>query len=272
MHIVTEPFHLHKGSGAKTLEKRGLTIIHPFYNDDVRLRYQIENWKTWPSDVLENVKVIIVDDHSDTPVHSLYAGNEVPGLDLRIYRIQDNLKFNTPGALNLGVSMSNTGYFVFMDSDCMLERPAIEKLLTLRPDPCFHYWFPRKRVTNVESPAKYNVRYLPCAILTNKTIWEMVGGMDEDFTGEWSGGYAYFDSYLQWSLFQHRFAKALLQDVPITEYLEDIVGPNVQQREGVKASREHRTNKKIMYGKIRGDYESNPKQLRFRWDRTYPAK
>lgn len=268
-HIITDPFHL---TNVPSLEesKKGLTIIHPFYNDNERLSYHIENWKTWPDRLLDKITIIIVDDHSDQPIHKEFIARrgEVPNLNINIYRIKDNLRFNTPGAINLGVEAAPSPYFVFMDSDCMLERPMIEKLMTLRPDPCFHYWFPRKRITNVEGPAKYNTRYLPCAILTNRNVWDIVGGMDEDFTGEWSGGYGFFDNYLQWKLFQHRLASGLLQDVPITEYLEDIVGPNVQQRENVKRHVHLKTNKNIMYQKQRGEFETNPARLRFRWKKV----
>jgi len=117
-----------------TLRELGLTIVHPFYNEEMRFRLQWKQWMNWDRHIREAVKVIIADDHSD-PGMETYVPEGPRGLDLQIYRIKENLKWNTPGALNMGIKEATTEWVLIMDSDCLLAPNRLEWLLDYPPEP-----------------------------------------------------------------------------------------------------------------------------------------
>lgn len=245
------------------LRDLGLSLIHPFYNDKARLRYHIANWKQYSPEVMRSLQIILVDDGSKVPLIDWADFKSLDLKNLHIYRITKDLKWNTPGALNLGITQAPTDWVTIMDSDCLFEPAFIEKLMDFKPDPGVVYHYHRDRVTN--SPHLKTVKvgqFLPCAMLMHKDAFYTVGGFDEDFTGENSGGYGFFDTD-----FSHRvklkMRRDVVPDVVVLEYMEDIVGPNVQTVTRVR--NKWKTNKKLWYDKINGIVPRNRELLRFQW-------
>jgi len=247
-----------------SLFSTGLTIVHPFYNEEERLKIQLKTWKSYSAKVKNSLQIILVDDCSKVPVH---AALEYIDFNLRVYRIKEDLKWNTPGALNLGIKNSPTNWTLIMDSDCLLKPKDIETLLHLIPNEKFTYWFHRNRISDIPV-VKDNKRVLPCSILFNKEAYETVGGFDEDFTGERSGGYGFFDNDFSKRLLEAGYWQGFLTGINVTEYMEDMVGPNIQQKTGVD-KQVLRTNKKLLYAKISGDVPRNTKHLNFEWKKTF---
>jgi glycosyltransferase involved in cell wall biosynthesis len=241
------------------------TIVHPFYNDPKRLELQLENWASYKDQYKDCLEFIIADDHSDPPVHELLKGRNLD-INLQVFRVAEDIKWNTPGALNLGVTRSKTHWILIMDSDCLIKPEDMAVLIDLRPDEKFFYMFDRIRITD-DPVKKANTRFLPCTILFNRPTFDLVHGFDEDFSG---GGYAYFDSD-----FVHKMMRdagcwigKLNKQMAVTEYLEDVVGPNVQQRTGVTRDN-YRVNKHIYYDKKAGRRGRSEDMLRFEWSRTF---
>lgn len=256
------------GGKGPSLEELGLTIVHPFYNEKERFLVQLENWKAMSDRAKDTVHIVIADDSSNPPVHSFIPEGSKLDFNLDIYRIEEDLKWNTPGALNLGIVERETEWVLIMDSDCLLQPEELDKLLTLRPNKDYNYWFERKRIT--DNPDRVKVtRFLPCSILFHEDAFITVGGFDEDFTGARSGGYGFFDNYFAMRLNETCAPKRLIKDIFITEYMEDKVGPNIQTRTGVQADTHHRTNKKLMYAKVNGTKKQNFAILRFDWETTF---
>jgi len=244
----------------------GLTIVHPFYNEEKRLKVQLENWRSYSDKVKDAIYIILADDCSKVPIHTSLEGEDLD-FNLGVYRIKEDLKWNTPGALNLGIKNSKTNWTLIMDSDCLLEKEDIESLLDLIPNCKFTYRFHRNRISDIPV-VKDNKRVLPCSILFNKEAYKTVGGFDEDFTGEKSGGYGFFDNDFSKRLLEAGYWQGFLTGINVTEYMEDVVGPNIQQKTGVS---KHilRTNKKLLYSKISGEIPRNTTHLNFEWEQTF---
>lgn len=265
-----------------------LSIIHPFYNEPIRLKTHIDTWKTYSQEMLDAVTFVLVDDGS-SPELLLWANFyriKVPHLE--VYRIMEDLKWNTPGALNLGIIQAPTDWVLFMDSDCMMDPEDVEKLLNFEPDPSIAYYFPRNRVSNSDHvrTAKAD-RYLPCAVLIRKDLFYAVGGFDEDFTGSRSGGYAMFDNDFTTRITEQADCRILdgtagnnsryrviedtlvLPRIVIQEYMEDKVGPNIQTRDDIRKDDHIDVNKRLWYNKIGGAVPRNTTHLNFEWVRRF---
>ena len=252
----------------KTLAEAGLTIVHPFYNEKMRYHLQEDRWVKWNRRCKEAVKVILADDHSDPGVHTYMA--TAPNIDLRVYRAKQDLKFNTPGCLNMGIKEATTEWVLIMDSDCMLEPDRLDWLLNWKPNQEFCLRFHRDRITNNEKAKRH--RILGCSILFSKSQWEKVGGFDEDFTGAWSGGYGYFDNDFNRKLAKAGFRKGVPVGLHVTEYLDDVLDrPGIQILEGVRMDSEHNINKHLQYDKAKKRVAEAKFDAicRFDYERTY---
>jgi len=264
--------HLSEKMGQKILFEQKLTIVHPFYNEEKRLIKQVEAWREYETHVKKAVQFILVDDGSKNPVHKQVENMKLPpDLNLDIYRINEDLKWNTPGALNLGIEHATTNWVLIMDSDCLLAGTNLRWILKLRPDLGFIYRFNRRRITNIHY-LKGKERFLGCAILFPKEAFLSIGGFDEDFTGEWSRGYGIFDNAFVQNVLENGYMQGVLQGPVVTEYMEDVVGPNIQQKTGVRASREIRTNKILWQEKKDGNIPKVTNRLRFEWEKVFSTK
>ncbi|MCI0564844.1 MAG: glycosyltransferase family 2 protein [Nitrososphaera sp.] len=246
-----------------TLFDLGLTIVHPYYNDETRLPIQFENWKKYSDKVKASLHIVIADDCSKTPASNLM--DRTLGIDIQVFRVLKDLRHNTPGALNLGVLNAPTDWVLIMDSDCVLEPNMIERLMSYSPDKIWFHYFNRKRITN-DKRLRRNTRYLPCAVLFHKECFKIVGGFDEDFTGERSKGYGSFDTTFEFVIVRYGYLRALMNDVIITEHMQDSIGPNVQTKTGTNY-KHHRINIELYDRKICGEAPMNRKWLNFPWEK-----
>jgi len=251
------------------LREMGLSICHPFYNDKPRLEHHIRTWEQYSEEDRKALNFVLVDDGSKEPLITWTDFDQVRISNLHVYQIMQNLKWNTPGALNLCITQAPTEWVIIMDSDCLLLPDDLNRLLDLEPDPEIFWMFRRHRISEDEDrlKAKKN-EVLPCSLLMTKTAFHKLGGFDEDFTGERSGGYGFFVSD-----FPNRAKKYATRDVVpgiiIQEYMEDIVGPNVHTRERVR--NKDKINKKIWYAKISGEIPRKRELLRFPWKKVFPV-
>jgi len=242
-----------------------LSIVIPFYNDFRRLPFHVENWGNYKPASREKLHFVLVDDCSVRPLIGAIDVSVVE--NLYVYRVKDDLKWNTPGALNLGITQAPTEWVVCMDSDCMFFPENLEKLLDFEPEPDKFYYFKRKRICN-DWPEKLLLdRYLPCAILMTKTAFLNIGGFDEDFSGARSRGYGFFDTDLE-NRIKVAGLRQQVNGVFIHEYMEDIMGPNVHTREAVRNM--DRINRKLYYSKIAGETPRGGELCRFKWRKDWP--
>lgn len=248
-----------------------LSLIHPYYNDASRLALQLEIWKTWSPRVCKTVNITLIDDGSPKPLILSDENKQMlkdKGLKLSVYRILKDLKYNTPGALNLGALVSPSPWILIMDSDCFFDAENIEKLMDYKPFISKIVKFPRKRYGNPQIEDLKTNRYLPCTMLMHKQVFTSIGGFDEDFTGAYSGGYGFFDNEFDgraiikgfWSEKYH-----VVQDIIAGEWMPSVYGTAPVQR----TENHHIINKHLMYKKYNKEIPQNKQILQFPWEQVY---
>lgn len=251
-------------TGSKSLYETGLTLIHPFYGEKKRFELLYQNWINYSDAIKDKLNIVIADDCGTPSIASLMTPSYAKRCDfnLDIFRITKDLRYNTPGALNLGVLAAKTEWCLIMDSDCTFDPEAMHQVMSIKPDFNHVYKFSRNRVTENPEWAK-NTRYLPCTLLFNKDDFLSVTGYDEDFTGEWSHGYGFFDNHFDDKLSGRGLHFRIITYILATEYMDDVVGARVERN-----SNHHAINKKLLYEKERNS-TNNHHILRFPWERTF---
>lgn len=257
------------GGGPTSVQESGLTIVHAFFGEEQRFRLLIDNWNRYSRSIKDKLKIIMVDDHGTPPLKSLLTPSILKRIDfdLTIYEIEDDLKHNTPGAYNLGVMAATTPWVLTLESDCTFLPGMMQKVMEYKPMKNCVYMFDRLRVTENKAWLMLD-RYLPTAMLMNKEIFLDLNGFDEDFTGEYSNGYGFFDTHFTFKVMVSKWDVGIAQpNIIATEWMPDTCGERVPRTdEGI------RTNKKLFYSKRNGSQplDSN-KMLRFAWSKVYAS-
>lgn len=270
--------HTYIGSrkGPIKLEDVKLSLVHPFYNEKTRFCKQIEIWKGWPDYIRDKVNIIIIDDGSPNPIHNYITPkieDVLSKFNFSIYRIQQNLKWNTPGALNLGLTVAPSDWVLIMDSDCAFDAKNIEILLKADPEVNSVYHFPRQRIGK-EGDDLENRRYLPCTKLFHRSIFmDKLGGFDEDFTGEYSKGWAFFDSDFDSRIFKGKIPFYIWNNVKAFEWMPSIINNEILRR----TKKEENINRKLFYQKqaereVTKNIKNSTPILRFDWKLVYSRK
>lgn len=151
-----------------------LTIITTYYNESDLLKRFLHNYNK-----IRNkfpVKLIIVDDGSQIEPAVKYIPHKLPGLSL--YKVKEDLGFNSHGARNLGMQQSKSYWNFFTDIDNDIGALDFQKVFDLpyydRDVYSFH--------TN--------------SIIINKDVYWSCKGYDEDYVGVHYGD-RYFLNYLE---------------------------------------------------------------------------
>ena len=198
------------------------TISLTFYNDHEHLHRHIDAWRTYP-----DIPKQIIDDGSKEP----------PQADVPIYRIQEDIAWNIPGARNLGAAVCPTEWILFCDMDQTFSKESIDQLCNTRLERGKFYSF-----TRIGRPRTCGT------MLVNRLDYWAVGGYDEDF----AGFYGYNDPYLRYILHLGNVFEVTLPIV-CTQHQADCVLTRVPNNEGLY-------HKKIKEGR-------SHTYLRFPWKR-----
>ena len=174
-------------------------------------------------------RVVIVDDCSKKPL------GKIEGLD--IYRVTDDIKWNQPGARNLGFQESE-GWIVCADIDHLVTKENVDKLLKMKKEKGTMYYLGR------EDTDSHNI------FLIHKDDFEKVGGYDEDFCGN----YGYDDILFLWQC-QRNLNVRERRDIKAKVYAEE---------SSSKLSRDFEFNRKILEFKTH-DEKNLGKRIRFNW-------
>lgn len=139
-------------------------------------------------------EIIIVDDCSDEAV---IPNNN--GLNLKAYRISDDIPWNQAGARNLGCFMAESPWALFFDIDQLPLANCVQLILNSIQDletSCMYYFY----VENfIDSNLNKKLDVHPNTFLANTQRFKSTCMYDEDFAGH----YGYEDFYLPyvWEFF-----------------------------------------------------------------------
>ena len=199
-----------------------MTLIYTYYGQKERIQ-GILNEKH------PECRVVIVDDCSQTPLKSLV------GVD--VYRIDDDINWNQPGARNLGFQESD-GWVICADIDHLVTRENIDAILRMKKEKGTIYYLGR------EDTIAWNL------YLIHKDDFEKIGGYDEDFCGH----YGYDDT-----LFNIMAQKNLR-----VKEVREIKAKVFAKESSTKMERDFTFNLNLLTYKRRNS-RNEEKRIRFNW-------
>lgn len=219
-----------------------LSVITHVYNEQATMDAHVSFWKSLPPDVLSQVEFLCVDDFSDQPLRI-----EKGPLNLRLFRVTDDIEWNMPGCKNLAVAMSRADWLLFFDIDNIVDgngfRSIVGALGSMQRNTMYRF---RRVQDGREVDSHINTMVL------SKWGFYRAGWMDEDFAGH----YGYDDVH-----FHNMWNKYVGNQVLIT----DIAFQQLNIRtESLNRDQTHNYNlirRKVMDEGVRGSVG----KIRFNW-------
>lgn len=199
-----------------------ITLIYTYYGQKERIHGIV-------SEKHPECRVVIVDDGHPDALESL------PGVD--VYRIEEDIPWNQPGARNLGFSVSE-GWIICADIDHLVTKENIDELLKMDKKKGTIYYLGR------EDTDGWNL------YMIHKDDFEKIGGYDEDFCGH----YGYDDT--MFNLMAQRNLKSV--------ELRNIKAKVFAKESSTKMNRDVTHNQNLLAYKMNKD-KSEGKRIRFNW-------
>lgn len=158
-----------------------LSIIYPYYENPSMLSIQLAHWQSYPAELKEKCRFIVVDDGSPRNPAKDIIGSK-PGLNLNLYRVQENIPWNQHGARNLGASQTKDKWLFVGDMDLVLDAENCQKIFNEDLSDTSIYRFSRVKMPDWE-PYKHHCNTW---LIRKDQYWEF-GGYDEDYCGTYGG-------------------------------------------------------------------------------------
>jgi hypothetical protein len=166
--------------------KRLITLALPYYLNPGMLAEQYRVFKALPCAIKEALRLIVVDDGS--PADAAWA--EDIGVELKVFRMDEDIRWNQDACRNLAVAEAVTDWILMTDIDHVVPEETWGRVLDMPLEPNTAYRFSRVSMPELE-PYKLH----PNTWLMRKTLFDLVGGYDERFRG-WYGTDGDFKSRL----------------------------------------------------------------------------
>jgi glycosyltransferase involved in cell wall biosynthesis len=232
------------------MELPKITLITQVYNQPDAVARHVASWKSLDPQVARQLEFVVVDDFSDAPLDVPERG----GLNLRLFRVTDDIDWNMPGCKNLAALMARADFLLFFDCDNMIAPDGLAALARavgqLRPDVLYNF---RRVLEDGEEMAPHIN-----TLLMSKRGFFQAGGMDEDF----SGHYGYEDVHFHHMWRHHVGTELLLSDIAFTQ-----LGYRTSTM-----SRDTSRNQALIHEKINvQQYRRSTGKLRFNWSEQLAA-
>lgn len=155
------------------LSLNNITIIHTYYNEESLLETQIERWNVYN----QPVNIILIDDGSQKiPAIDVIKKHELKNnINFSLYRVRDDIGFNSHGCRNLGARLAATDWLLFLDIDYTLQPTDLRRLRGESLDPNTWYEFNAKFKGRGNSYMALNQFLIP------KKMFLAERGYDESF-------------------------------------------------------------------------------------------
>ncbi|MBR9844688.1 MAG: glycosyltransferase [Algicola sp.] len=161
-----------------------LTYIVQYYLEDNTydpIKELIDIYSTYKEDILKQIHFVFVDDGSKTPITIADDVN----LNYTLVRINENIKWNQPGARNLGVQFAKSENIVVTDLDIFFPENLFESLLYFHPPRNSIFKFVTYAGMKPVDP-HFNVFFM------NKEVFLRTKGVDEEFSGAYGQDDVFF--------------------------------------------------------------------------------
>ena len=230
-----------------------ITVCLSYYNQpkEVVLRH-LNYWKSYNTETSKRFIFFIIDDCSKIPIHELLDKSDCDGLDLRMYRVNENKYCNIAGVRNLGATECETEWMVILDMDTCIPTEMAQKLISLAEghrDAKQVFKFNRN-VPGNKGHKKHNKDHPAVCLIERKDYWH-IGGCEEDLVGH----YGFTDPSF-WHRAKGKVSVTVKRDICLDYYPDGESDIN----------RNTRHNKKLFEEKVR-DNSWSTDRLRFTWSR-----
>lgn len=166
-------------SPIKGATPKRVTLIVPYYDNPVFFAEQLAGWAKYPQELLEQVAFIVVDDGSPTTPAADVARQAHAGLQLRIFRLDVDVRWNWIGARNRGAHEAADGWMLLTDMDHVVPADTMRAVVYGQHDPKVIYGFSRYEWTGQPLFPHPN-----SWLMTRELFWR-VGGYDETLSGHY---------------------------------------------------------------------------------------
>lgn len=170
---------------------RDITQVTPYYNNPTMLKQHIENWDTYPDEVLNHLRIIIVDDGSadgKRAVEVIVHANQRIRDRIRLFTVLDDIPWNQHGARNLGAKKAGTDWLWVADMDRIVLYPFMRMAMAaeLEQRPYASRGMDRRKyLSRVDPPKMTNQFFVP-----RKVYWDALG-YDEWYCGTYGGDFEF---------------------------------------------------------------------------------
>ena len=157
----------------RELSRNNITIIQTYYNERFYLETQIERWNNYNTPI----NIILIDDGSQIePAENVLKEHTInDNINFSLYRVTEDIGFNSHGCRNLGARLAKSNWLLFQDIDYTLQPSDLKRLQTETLD--LNSWY--------ELNAKFQGRGNPYMALNQFLIPRKLfldsGGYDESF-------------------------------------------------------------------------------------------
>ena len=163
-----------------------ISLIYTYYNYPQRMAQRMDMCSKYSDFVKQSVDIIIVDDASKIPAHTLDI--EYPH-NVSIYRVEKDVVWNEKGARNLGAVVANTEWVIFTDFDHWFEDEDLANIVNMQKQDNVAYRFERYSVDGT----KYKKPIHSESFLVQRYRALQIGCFSECYTGQWgSAPYSIF--------------------------------------------------------------------------------
>lgn len=158
-------------------EPKPVTFVYPYYENPKFFQRQLDLWMSYPKQLLEHLAVIVVDDGSPTHPAKDVVFNSGPYLNIRLFRIDVDIRWNWLAARNIGLHYARDGWTLLTDMDHMVSEEVLNSLIWGKHDEAVIYRFSRMEHTGQHIHPHPNSWFM-----TRKMFWK-IGGYDEACSG-----------------------------------------------------------------------------------------
>jgi predicted glycosyltransferase involved in capsule biosynthesis len=160
-----------------------ITLVQTYYNDVDFLKQAIEHWNTFTT----SVSIILIDDGSAIyPAVDIIANAKFnKNLKVSFLVVEEDIGFNSHGCRNLGASVAETDWIIFLDIDHAITSDDLFKLQTMNLSNDKWYSF-ITRHNNITFPSLNS-------FMCSKEMFHAGGGYDESFVPHHYGDREYLN-------------------------------------------------------------------------------
>lgn len=160
--------------------ERHVTLVYPYYENPRFFARQVRGWCGLSPLLLQHLSFIVVDDGSPRcPAEEVVEDTNVSSLDLRVFRIEVDVRWNWLAARNIGMKHAREGWTLLTDMDHVADEQLIDELIHGLHDDTFIY-----RLSRREHDKRRIHPHPNSWFMTRRMFWR-TGGYDETLSGHY---------------------------------------------------------------------------------------